>query len=345
MKKTTVMMLAAAALGLAACSSDEPVSINQGTAIDFRPAIGRSTELTNANLTQINVTGLMGDEVLFYGTDFIKSEDGFFQSTPEYYWPADDSEMTFYAYAPSQTGATVSIGKDSKTMNDFSPAATMADQIDFITSTATGKKSTHETTGVELTFDHQLTQIEVQAKADNEAYTFEITGVRIGQPVSRGSFDFTANTWTLGSDKAIYEETYSAGKTLTPDPVSVMGEGGNAILLPQQLTPWDPEDDAANANAGAYLAVKLKVTTTETGVEVYPYPSDPGCQWAAIPIDDNWMPGHKYVYVLDLSNGAGYVDPKDPEPGKPVLGGPIKFTVDVTPWTESEIDKPMHTGN
>lgn len=341
--KKTPLLLAMAALALVSCSQDEPVSVNEGRAISFRPAMGsRATEITNDNLSSINVTAFLGTQTFFGDLDFVK--DGtYFISTPEYHWPGDDSELTFYAYAPSDPGATVTLTNSSKTMADFSPATSTADQVDFITATATGKKSLNEGTGVPLTFNHQLSQIEILAKADNAAYTFKISGMRIGQPVSKGSFDFDGPSWSLATDKTIYEESCDE-VTLTPDAVSVMGNGGNAILIPQQLTAWNVTSDAANANKGAYLSVKLQINT-EAGAQVYPFPSNTDCDWAAVPIDTDWQPGKKYIYTLDFSHGAGYVDPNDPEPGTPVLGGPIKCTVDVVEWVDQNVDVPMTTSD
>lgn len=339
--KKTHLLLAVAAFALASCSQDEPVSTNEGRAISFRPAMGsRATEITNDNLSSINVTAFLGSQTFFSDLDFVK--DGtYFVSTPEYHWPGDDSELSFYAYAPSNPGAPVTISNSSKMMTDFSPAASTADQVDFITATATGKKSLNEGTGVPLTFNHQLAQIEILAKSDNDAYTFKISGMRIGQPVSKGTFTFDDSAWTLGTDKAIYEESCDE-VTLTPTAVSVMGEGGNAILIPQQLTAWDINNDAANANKGAYLSVKLQINTA-AGAQVYPFASNADCDWAAMPIDTDWQPGKKYIYTLDFSHGAGYVDPNDPVPGTPVLGGPIKFTVDVVDWEPENVDVPMKT--
>lgn len=346
MKKTQapLMMAAIAALALTSCSQDEPVTANRGRAIDFRTSMdSRATETTNANLTSITAAAFMGDQLFFPAMEFSKGNDGFFTSATEYYWPGDNTELSFYAYSPANPGGTVTLNADSKTLTGFSPAANIADQIDFVTANATGTKNANESSGVPLTFNHQLAQIEVRAKTDNQVYTFTISGVRIGQPVSKGSFDFTTSAWTLGSDKAIYTDTYTGGKVLTADAQSVMGAGGNAMILPQQLTAWDPEGDATNTAQGAYLSVKLNVTTTETGVQVYPYPSNGDCQWAAIPINTNWQAGKKYIYTLDLTHGAGYVDPNDPIPGTPVLGGPIKFTVDVVDWVDTPSDLDMNT--
>lgn len=346
MKTSTLCLLGLSLFAFASCTTeeDEPASINKGNAIGFRPAMGtRAAETTNDNLSDITVSAFLNNQPFFNQLAFTKGSDNFFTSDPEYYWPGDDSPITFYAYSPATPGGTLTLTPDTKTLTDFSPASSLADQVDFISSVATGKKSTNEASGLELTFDHRLSQIEIQAKADNEAYVFKVSGIRIGQPVSKGSFDFTSDAWTLGTDKAIYEDTYSTPKTLTADAVSIMGAGGNAMLLPQQLTAWDPTNDASNTSEGAYLSVKLQINTV-AGAQVYPFPSNGDCVWAAIPIDTNWEPGKKYIYVLDFSHGGGYVDPHDPIPGDPIFGGPIKFTVDVTNWdSQTPIDVPMTT--
>lgn len=277
--KAPLMMVTVAALALSSCSEDEPVSVNQGRAIDFRTAMdSRAVETTNLNLSSIQVAAFLNNQLFFPDMAYTKGSDDFFTSTTEYHWPGDDSQLTFYAYSPANPGGTVTLTADAKTMTDFSPAADLANQIDFITATATGTKSSNEASGVPLKFNHQLAQIEVRAKSDNKVYTFSISGVRIGQPVSKGSFDFVKADWTLGTDKAIYTDTYSTPKVITGTAASVMGNGGNAMILPQQLTAWDPKADAANTAKGAYLSVKLNVATTETGVQVYPFPSDGNCQ-------------------------------------------------------------------
>lgn len=342
--RTPLMMAAVAAMALSSCSQEEPVSVNQGRAIDFRTSMdSRATETTNANLTSIQVAAFLNNQLFFPDMTYTKGSDDFFTSTTEYYWPGDESQLTFYAYSPANPGGTVTLTADNKTMTDFSPAAEIADQVDFVTATATGTKSANEASGMPLTFNHRLAQIEVRAKSDNAVYKFSISGVRIGQPVSKGSFDFATTDWTLGTDKAIYTDTYTTPVVLTGDAVSVMGEGGNAMVIPQQLTAWNPDTDAANTAQGAYLSVKLNVATAETGVQVYPFPTDGQCQWAAIPVNTNWEAGKKYIYTLDFTHGGGYVDPKDPQPGHPVLGGPIKFTVDVVDWIDTPSDLPMTT--
>lgn len=340
--KKQIMFMAMTAMLIASCSSDDVVSTNTGRAIDFRTSVGtRGTETTTDNITKFWVTAIdeAGDNY-FSKQEFTK-DVGFFTSSPVYYWPA--GKLNFVAYSPSELdlGGTLTISNTTKELKDFSPAAEIAGQKDFVTATAFGTKADNETSGVALTFFHQLSQIEIKAKNSNTGYVYKVVGVRIGKPVSKGTFTFGANTWALTTtEKANYAVEYtSAPITLTKDTATMMGTANdNAMLLPQQLTAWTPETDKKNANNGAYIALKIQITTKD-GARVYPAKGD--YDWAAVAIGTNWKAGKKYVYTLDFSNGAGKVDPEKPQPvdptdpfkpGEDILGKPIKFTVTVTDW-------------
>lgn len=119
----------------------------------------------------------------------------------------------------------------------------------------------------------------------------------------------------------------------------------NAFLIPQKLVPWNRVSDFANNtnngaadNSGAYIAIKLRVTEKGTGKVVYP--DSPqwgnGFQWAAVPISGIWEAGRKYTYTLNLTAGAGFVDPTDPLPGTPILSDPIQFSVTVSGWENED---------
>lgn len=353
MKNATHLFAIAVAVtlgaGLAACSDDEPsMEINRGKEIDFRAALtSRAAETNNSNLTEFKAAAFLGTTPYFSNVTFAKeSGSSFYTSTDDYYWPGDDSELSFLAYAPVDL-AGVTIDETAKTVIDFTPAADIASQIDFISAKATGRKSVNEAAGVPLDFNHNLSQIEVRGLTNNKLYAFKVTGVRIGDPVASGSFDFDSDAWTLGSDKATYESTYATPVTLGAKAQSLMGDNGNAMLVPQQLTAWNVSNDAGNTQSGAYLSVKLQINILNPdgseGLQIYPFPSNADCIWAAIPIDTKWEPGKKYIYTLDFTHGAGYVDPNDPDPGTPVLGGPIKFTVNVVDWVDSTQDIDMTT--
>ena len=268
------------------------------------------------------------NENYFTDVEFTKNDSYFTSETP-YYWPSDGSVLNFYAYSPKATdlGATVTITNASKKLTNYAPATDMA----------SGSKS-NEATGVALTFKHRLSQIEIKAKNTEDTYVYKVQGVRIAQPVSKATFDFGTDAWELGSEKEIYEVTYSGSeKTLEHSAVSIMKtDGDNAMLIPQQLVAWDSETDKSNTKKGAYLSVLINITKADGSDPVYP--AEAGQYgWAAVPIDTNWEAGKKYVYTLDFSNGAGKVDPDVPEGGgEDILGSPIKFTVTVDEWQPAD---------
>lgn len=356
--------MALSTLALASCSNDEPVSsrqdFNSQEAISFRPATRlstRATETNNSNLSKIFVSAFYQDQNYFNNEEFDKGSDSFFTSAKKYQWIGSDSTLNFYAYSPSQDemGADVNISDDNRSLKieSFAVPEQIADQVDIITSNATGNGKDNRETGVELTFDHRLSQIEVRAKSENTTYTYKVVGVRIGRAQYMGSFDFATNTWALDDwhDTAVYTSSCDT-ITLNATPQSIMGESGNAMLLPQTLTPWSPTGDPDNVARESYLSVLVQITTNDTGMVIYPFPYDTQIDpntgkkreyaWASIPLSGTWEQGKHYIYTLDFTNGAGNVDPDDPTPGQPVLGGEIKFTVNVNDWAEGDNAIPMN---
>lgn len=358
MKNAQLLLIAASALTLASCAYDEPESYRttKDEAITFRSGMAsRATETTNANLTSMYVTAFEGTTPYFENANFVKGADSYFTSTGKYAWLDNDTPLQFYAYAPSQDelGAdiTETSGKAGLILENFAVPDSIKDQVDFITANATGTRKQNENTGVELTFDHRLSQIEIQAKSENPTYTFNVTGVRIGRAEYMGSFDFTTNEWTLDDwhDTAVYT-SYCDTITLTATPQSIMGPSGNAMLLPQTLTPWSPVNDPDNVARESYLSVLVRITRTDSGFVMYPDATDKRVDangnpvqyaWASIPLSGTWEQGKKYIYTLDFTYGAGNHDPDDPNPGLPVIGGDIKFKVDVNQWVDSDNDIPM----
>lgn len=345
MMKKQIMFMAMTAMLIASCSSDDVVSTNTGRAIDFRTSVGtRGTETTTDNITKFWVTAIDEAGANYFSKQEFTKDGGFFTSSPLYYWPA--GTLNFFAYSPSETdlGATVTIDKDTKNLADFSPATEIANQKDFVTATASGTRAANETNGVELTFAHQLSQIEIKAKNTNTGYIYKVVGVRIGKPVSKGTFTFDTNKWTLTTTKKTnYAVEYTTPpRILGAEAATMMGtDNNNAMLLPQQLVAWASATDKTNNANGAYIALKIQITTKD-GARVYPAKGD--YDWAAVAIDTNWEAGKKYVYTLDFSNGAGKVDPEKPKPvdptdpfnpGEDIFGKPIKFTVTVTSWTDA----------
>ena len=330
-----------AVMAFASCAKDTVKEVNTGRAIDFRVATQtRATEITTANLTTFYVTAINESEENYFTNVAFTKVDSYFASSPLYYWPGEET-LKFYAYAPSATNldATVTINGTAQVIQGYAPAEEISNQKDLVTATTTGSKQ-NETNGVELTFNHQLSQIEVKARNANEAYTYKITGVRFAQPLAQGDLNLATGEWELkAGTKAVYEVTYDNIVTLNTYAQNIMEtEGDNAMLLPQQLVAWDAENDPTNVNKGAYISVYAQITTAG-GTRIYPKSEGMDYAWLAVPVDTKWEAGFKYVYTLDFTEGAGYPDPIDGDGSEEsILGGPIKFTMDVNTWTKKEVN-------
>lgn len=377
--KKHLFLGALALIALAACTKDVVKEVNPSNLIEFRSNMdrltSRATSTTTDDLTSFYVTAYKGSAVYFEKVEFKKNPNSNFYSATPYYWPDETTDLDFYAYTPSGTdlsGTTtdiVTLDASGKTVAAYSPSTTIANQIDFLVGTATAD-GTSGANGVALTLNHQLSQIEIQAKESNDAYNFQIAGVRIAQIPSIANYTFpevgtASGTWALTNTtgenyKAVYEFTYDTAVELGETAKTVMvasGDSDNAILIPQTLTAWAPTTDGTNTNAGAYIAVLLRITTS-AGAQYYPSASaatgavvtvgDYTYAWAGIGIGTTWEAGKKYTYILDFSSGAGYVDPTKPtpaadgdpwEPGDPIFKNQIFFTdVEVSDWTEGTVD-------
>ena len=336
-------------MAIQSCSKDILLDVNRGAAIEFTVAAQtRAQELTSNNLLTFYVTAVDLRQNINYFSEapYMKSGE-YYVSSPTYYWPGDESPLNIYAFAPSvvDLGVTDSgngqtelkIDRSEQILKNFSPADDISQQQDFITAVLPEYVNPGDGIPVSLPFKHQLVQIEVKAKNGNENEVYHIKGVKIAQVKSKGDFNFSNEKWTLDNEaKAIYEVTYDNARILDPYGVSLMAsQDDNAMLLPQVLTPWDPQDDQVNADKGAYISVLMKITPS-SGSSVDPADADDDYMWVAAPFPNGteWVAGNKYIYTLDFSNGASYSDPATPGGGV-LLQNEIDFDVDIVPWNES----------
>ncbi|MDE6548577.1 MAG: fimbrillin family protein [Muribaculaceae bacterium] len=222
----------------------------------------------------------------------------------------------------------------------FYVATDISKQVDFITSHISADVPENEDAanlGVELKFKHQLSNIELRAFAANDAYNIEIAGVRIGRPYTgnaifnfcdgKGGVDFAAGgqwgiaknpqrlpvEYIFGEGDEIYRmgkfNNYNGGAVTSTTPhstaanaESIMGKGGNAMVLPTknnawagEANPWiapkysaftgngedpypdrNPKDWSADGEGDMYFSILLRVTLKPTGDElttpqIYPY--------------------------------------------------------------------------
>lgn len=350
--KNQILLMAVAAMAFASCSKDEMTEVNPGNEIGFRTAVTRATEMTTSLLSEMKVTALYTDAEAATSTyfDAVTFDDTDANDTWEsqggtYYWPTAGT-MSFYAWSPVSLSPTIS--STSKTLA-FTPETAVASQVDFIAAKLEGVDCSATTGTQNLPFTHALSQIIIKAKNSNAGYVYKVYGVRIGKVATSGTYDFAAGTWdTNSAAKGNYEVTYDSNPvTLATSEKSIMdGEGEGvtatnnaAMLVPQTTTEWNKQPEATST--GSYISVKVQITTP-TGFQVFPSAAG-SSDWVAVPVAFTWANGNKYTYVLDFSNGAGQVDPSNPDQGgDDVLGGAIDFSVSVAEWGNTENSTPVN---
>ena len=341
-KKGLFMMAAACLLAATSCSQDELAGSSplSGNEIGLTAIIGGDVKATKAvetkitNLGKFTVNAFQAGEANYMkNVEYTTSDNGSSWTTAagKFFWPVE-GDLHLYGYAPAKPGAsgTFKIDKDAQTLTDFVPFATAAQQQDFVYAKSTGNNATNGTTGVEMNFQHALTEISVAAKNSNTAYTVKVTGVKLGNVKTKGTFTFpsianSAASWTLSNAAegvGSYETTWSNASVLTSS-VSTLDEANVAfMLLPQQL------EKSEKASEKAYLA--LKVNITMQGGKVI------RDGWAYIGLNTNWEMGKHYTYTLDFSDGAG-----QDENGKQIISGKeMVLKVKVTPWDAKAVDLP-----
>lgn len=341
-KKGLFMMAAVSLLAVTSCSQDELAGSSplSGNEIGLTAIIGDGVKNTKAVETKITNLGKFtvnafqtGDANYMNNVEYTTSDNGSSWTTAagKFFWPVE-GDLHLYGYAPAAPGTsgTFKIDKDAQTLTDFVPFETAAAQQDFVYAKSTGNNATNGTTGVELNFQHALTEISVAAKNSNTAYTVKVTGVKLGNVKTKGTFTFpsianSAASWTLSdstADVGSYETTWSTASVLTSS-VSTLDEANVAfMLLPQQL------EKSEKASEKAYLALKVNITM-QGGKVIHD-------GWAYIGLNTNWEMGKHYTYTVDFSDGAG----QDEEGNQLISGKEMVLKVKVTPWDAKAVDLP-----
>lgn len=348
-----IYLCAAAALALASCSNDETVEMAKGDGISFRTVAGlntRGAETATADLTTngVYVTSFKEDGSIMYPETHYTVNAGVWSAGQ--FW-LDQNKLNFYLTYPELTKwqTDFELTADNKQITGFKVADEIKDQVDYVAAYVESNKTN---TAINAELQHVLSQIEIQAKSGNTAYTYEISGVRIGHVSSTGNYTFPTAVAPFGSfadlsDNKNYEYEIANPVALNTNSGEAstlkVNDFGNAMLIPQDLTAWDGENDGTNTAGNQYISIKVKITKAG---ETTPYYNG----WASVGVDGAWKAGNKYIYTLDLTNGAGRVDPDGPgpdqvtepdQPGDNILGDEIKFDVKVIEWVESTNTLPM----
>lgn len=358
MNKSTIVF-AALALLAASCTKTELVtgdaqSAQRGigfSAYTAKPTKTAQTNVTTDNFNSFEVTAIGNDAIYFDDETFAKS-NGVWVSDPVYFWPA--YSLDFYAYnTPAHGTFNRSIAVGSQTLT-FTPSTTLAEQEDLVAAKAIDTRETVAATP--LTFKHYLTQLIVKAKCSNATYSVVVDSVKVTNLAGAGTYSFSNETMTATAGLANSASSTDYGSKFTAKPLSTTatevmtdGQNGKWYLVPQNnLIAWDQKNDKKNERNGAYLALKVKITANNGTLKIYPI-SGENSAWMAVPVPESltFAQGKKYIVTFDFfsatGGGAGYVDPENPgeldrdpntdDNGKSIIGGAIKFSATVNPWT------------
>lgn len=375
MKKSVLLMAAATAIALSSCSSEDTMDIAKSSNITFRSTVGlnsRGAEVKTDNLNNIWVSAWAGDDVVFAGEEFKKKTDTqVFNSVGGPWFWEKDKNYTFMAFATgkdTKENLNPTIAKDKITLADYSPDANPAKHLDLLTAQGTGTQAANETAGAALNFDHILSQIQIKVKNTNPNVKYIIKGVRISNVKGTGTYTFTPadgkkHAWTATTpNQYVLKDGVEIKLNNQNTDADLLAAANSAMLIPQDITAWNGQVPAgSNASfkdvTGSYISLLINVQKKNAGgwEQVYPFADEPNekCGWTAVAIPTvTWANGNKYIYTLDLTKGAGKVDPvdpgdgvnpggKDPDNGEDILGKPIFFTVTVEPWVDQSTNVEM----
>ena len=317
----------------------------------FNPTVphatsSRAVETTIDNLDAFKVTAFLpGADNYMENVAYIKADGAWSTNDGNFFWPTSSEYLNFYAYAPAEPckmattedadGASFSIGHQFQKLENFSPNAAAAEQKDFIYAYAKGNLEENGTDGVDIKFKHALSQITIAAKNDNKAYTVKVSGVKIGNVMSKSTFSFPSSggegndaSWAQDSQTGEYTTEWESSAVELSSDVKDFKNQGNVpfMLIPQSLTSTNKAAD------GAYIA--LKVSIAMQGGKVLC--SD---KWAYVGIGDSWQMGKRYNYTLDFSNGAG----QDADGNLIISGKNIKLSVNIGDWTAEGVNLPNYS--
>lgn len=353
--KKQFLLLAGFVLALVSCSKENnrPSAV-ENDGINFYAGVGTRADVTTASLDAIQVmidypaTGVTETDI----SDVFNKDGSDFTSTINHRWPTSASAaVKFYAYAPILTalsGATESL-VDHKVSN-IEISANIAQQQDIVTAYNEGTKQNNEKNGVGLTFKHALSKMSIFVKNNSaiSGYNVELSAIKLGCLKNKATLALqgatsSAPTWESLANDSYSEATFSA-VTVPTDAASTAT--AVSYFLPQTVTGWKGAKN--NSSKEFMIQVKIKVTDAATTSNVIFPKNGNNEDYTAVAFDQAFEIGKHYKVTLDFTNGIGMVGPDyqpgtdDPlEPGKPVIGGPIKFTTTVSEWTETPLAPDM----
>ena len=277
MKKSIIFAaLAAAAVAMPSCSSDDDVINNEGEGIRFSVYAGKTSRAVAVDDNSINKFHIWGvaanNKAGFFMNCDVTKVDGAWTYSPTKFWPQSNPVNFFAVSAGTKTGGYVDItgsvtpsyaeGVGGIELKNYK----VVDNADLDVLYA-AYYGAHKATGtVPLNFHHALSQLAFQAKCTNTDLTVYIKSIKVQNLCNQGSFagpKATTQSWLSSDTGATTETGDSWGKwsgqqgkveytapfygdanvalTATAADYSKTADGAydGLLVLPQTITPWD----------------------------------------------------------------------------------------------------------
>ncbi|MDE5714006.1 MAG: fimbrillin family protein [Muribaculaceae bacterium] len=356
-----------------------------GNAITFNPQVGRTraTETTISNLGNFSVLAkcvhpqgtlynswLIADqtdpnnpigEIAEKSSMSADNTSGIWTLDRNVYWPEGVADVMFWAYTDSSEDGKLSNGKISFESNGpkisgFEPKTIDLNASSDNTVLADGQSQKEllvafahhddNNTGINLTFDHALSQIDITAESKNKPTSdnriVKIKGAWIMNVSTKGNLSAgykwengkgsSTPSWGDLSGNGKYGTFHATQTEISNSSKSVLGNGGNLMIIPQTKSKWDEKE----SGSGTYILLLCRVELKHSGenhegedIADVNVPGDGnhyhqqfpvtdkfnseeyGFSCVAVPVD--WEMGKKYVYALDIcgaASGAGVYPPQ-----------------------------------
>ena len=218
----------------------------------------------------------------------------------KYYWPDEHTSVDFYAFCPSD----IPFDKTTKSLvytSDF--PVTGHDDVLFAKTTSSKSEASAIGYAAELSFNHAMTQVKISGYKKETGWTVIVKDIALCNINSVGSYSLVTNEWTDGSSPRTYDIIMANEIELTStnknSPISLTGNDGPLILMPQQQKVWDGRV-AVSSTAKSYLRIECSIIDGN-GIHLVGTESAFGYAYVPLPVD--WLAGKTYSYVLGF--GAG----------------------------------------
>ena len=315
MRQIKVFMLVWAAVGLAACSSDDN-DINDKDRVQSLPLTITVSETPLRNTDDpasvrstraaVTTTSTLTEFTLDY--QYVRGADlqhGSYQVQKDGagnwsggYWPTDagnDTNVSWYAH----TGGTM---PDEENYINFTVEELASKQNDLLVATATG---TQTSTGGNLnfTFDHACTALRFYVKKATNLndYTLTLTSIKLCNVVNQGSYSFTNNSWTLGTNRSVYTLYEGFAVELGSENYILLNanEDDFLFMIPQELTALDTSTAISSATDQTYIMIECSLR--KNGEETNTYDG-----MAYIPFGANLQAGYQNDVKINIGMNSLY---------------------------------------